>query len=90
MDIVIWDMDARRINRIEKNLRVAMKQFGIPGLVKSMSEPPLIGRTGLLGKTPVLEIGNKYWSLKPGSDISLEQCSALLRKLQNGKELKKS
>ena len=84
MNIIIWDTNAQRIACIDRNLRIAMQQLGMRGLVTSMSEPPLIGRMGLIGKTPVLEIGGFYWSLKAGSSISVEECLNLLRKLPEG------
>lgn len=81
MDIVIWDNDAARINEISRNLLLAMRQLGLEGKVSSMSEPPLIGREGLLGKTPVLEIGGYYWSLRAGESVSLQECLNLFRRL---------
>ena len=82
MDIVIWDIDARRIEVIDRNLRLAMKQLGMRGRVTSMSEPPLLGRMGLLDRVPVLEIDGCYWSLKNNSIMSQEQCLTLLSRLR--------
>ena len=93
MDIVIWDIDAARINDIDRNLRQAMKELGLRGQVTSMSEPPLVARMGLLGKTPVLEINSLYWSLPQGEEITLGQCRILLFTLamrSSGGPLKKT
>lgn len=84
MDIVIWDSDNGRIVEIDRNLRLAMKQLGIKGRVTSMSEPPLLGRMGLLGKVPVLEINGCWWSLPQGTTIDLEQCLDLFARLRAG------
>ena len=86
MDIVIWDLDAQRIARIDRNLHRAFQQLSLPGLVTSMSEPPLLARIGFLGKVPLLEIEGCYWSLRPDEEVSLEQCVNLLRRLNTLRE----
>lgn len=78
MDIIIWDNDGRRIRRIEKNLREAMRVKNTAAYITIMSELPMISRKGIMNKIPVLEAKNMYWSLKPGEDISFEQCLELL------------
>jgi len=49
--------------------------------VSSLSEPPLMSREGLVGREPVLEIGDAYWSLRPGETISKEACLKLLSRI---------
>ena len=51
------------------------------GTVSSLSEPPLMSREGLVGREPVLEIGDAYWSLRPGETISKEACLKLLSRI---------
>ncbi len=79
MKITIWDTNPQRIWRIDKNLHLAMRQLGLNGTVDSMSEPPLVSRSGLARRIPVLEIDGNYWNLRPGEDISAEECLNLLR-----------
>lgn len=80
-EISIWDNDAGRIRTIEANLYNAMRSLGIKGVVKIISEPPLLSREGLLNRVPVLEIMDKYWSLAPQTVITEEQCRELLAAL---------
>lgn len=80
LDITIWDNNAERIVEIERNLTVALHRLGMRGTVRSMSEPPLLGREGLLNDVPVLEIGENYWKLRPNQVITEEQCLSLLRR----------
>ena len=41
----------------------------------------LMSREGLVGREPVLEIGDAYWSLRPGETISKEACLKLLSRI---------
>ena len=76
LSIVIWDYDPERIAEIDRNLHLALR-----GTVSSLSEPPLMSREGLVGREPVLEIGDAYWSLRPGETISKEACLKLLSRI---------
>ena len=69
LSIVIWDYDPERIAEIDRNLHLALRELNLRGTVSSLSEPPLMSREGLVGREPVLEIGDAYWSLpkKPAS-----------------------
>lgn len=80
-EISIWDNDAERIRIIEANLCNAMRSLGIRGVVKIISEPPLLSRENLLDRVPVLEIMDKYWSLSPQTVITEDQCRELLAAL---------
>lgn len=44
----------------------ALHELNLRGTVSSLSEPPLMSREGLVGREPVLEIGDAYWSLRAG------------------------
>ncbi|MBP3731506.1 MAG: hypothetical protein J6I40_08570 [Mailhella sp.] len=78
IEISIWDNDTERIRTIEGNLARAMRSLNLKGVVKIISEPPLISRENLLNRVPVLEIQDKYWSLKPQAVITEDQCRDLL------------
>lgn len=64
LSIVIWDYDPERIAEIDRNLHLALRELNLRGTVSSLSEPPLMSREGLVGREPVLEIGDAYWSLR--------------------------
>ena len=78
IEITIWDNDTERIRAIEGNVTRALRSLGMKGIVKIISEPPLISRESLLDRVPVLEILDRYWSLKPQSVITEDQCRDLL------------
>mgnify|MGYP000922589503 CR=1 FL=1 len=78
-DITIWDNDSARIADIDVNLGNAMRRLGLKGLVRIMSEPPLLAREGLLNDVPVLEIQGRYWKIHPNRTITEEECLSLLR-----------
>jgi len=80
LSIVIWDYDPERIAEI-RNLHLALRELNLRGTVSSLSEPPLMSREGLVGREPVLEIGDVYWSLRPGKTISKEACLKLLSRI---------
>ncbi len=81
LEIVIWDYNPDRIAAIDRNLHSALKKLGRHGNVTSMSEPPLLARTGMLDRAPVLEIEGKYWSLVPGMEIPETACEQLILQL---------
>ncbi len=81
LSIVIWDYDPDRIAEIDRNLHLALRELNLRGTVSSLSEPPLMSREGLVGREPVLEIGDAYWSLRPGETISKEACLKLLSRI---------
>ena len=76
IDIAIWDSEAERLHAIERNLRLAMR-----GGISSQSEPPLLGRMGLTGRVPVLEIDGLYWSRGQGREFSPQECEELLARI---------
>ena len=78
LSIVIWDYDPERIAEIDRNLHLALHELNLRGTV---SKPPLMSREGLVGREPVLEIGDAYWSLRPGETISKEACLKLLSRI---------
>ena len=80
-EISLWDNDTERIRIIEANLYRAMRSLGLKGVVKIISEPPLLSRENLLDRVPVLEIMDKYWSLSPQTVITEDQCRELLATL---------
>ena len=80
IDICIWDNDSARIAEIDANLARALRSLGMRGNVRSMSEPPLLAREGLLNDVPALEIAGRYWKLRPNQTISEEACRSLLRR----------
>ena len=80
-DISIWDNDVERIRIIEANLYRAMRSLGLKGVVKIISEPPLLSRENLLARVPVLEIMDRYWSLTPQTVITEKQCREFLASL---------
>jgi hypothetical protein len=81
--ITIWDDDGQRIATIDRNLHLALAELGMKAVVLSISEPPLLSRERLLGRTPMLEIGGRYWSLRPGETISTEDCRKLLARFRH-------
>ena len=68
LSIVIWDYDPERIAEIDRNLHLALRELNLRG-------------EGLVGREPVLEIGDAYWSLRPGESISKEACLKLLSRI---------
>lgn len=80
LEVVIWDLDAKRIHEIDCNLHNAAGSLGMKAKISSMSEPPLVARMGLSGRVPVLEIKGDYWSLPDGVEISEKNCTTLLRR----------
>ena len=72
LSIVIWDYDPERIAEIDRNLHLALRELNLRGTVSSLSEPPLMSREGLVGREPVLEIGET---------ISKEACLKLLSRI---------
>ena len=89
MHIVIWDIDAERISRIDKNLNRALNELGLRAVVASNAEPLSLERENLLPRLPVLEINGLYWSLTPGKVFSKEQCKSLLLRLRANKSGKR-
>lgn len=80
LKIVIWDNDPQRIAEIDRNLQAAAVELGLKVLTLSNAEPPSIARENLAGRLPVLEIGGRYWSRRPGQAFSRAECFSLLSK----------
>jgi hypothetical protein len=81
MQIIIWDNEVDRISEIDKNLHLALKELHVRAIVTINPEPPSIAREQLLQRLPVIEINEKYWSLKPGKAFSKRECISLLRQI---------
>lgn len=78
LDITIWDSSPNRIIEIDKNLNIAASYEALSLNITIMSEIPLLGRNNLQGRLPVLEIGGKRWSLRPGKAFTVKECRSLL------------
>lgn len=81
IDIAIWDSEAERLHAIERNLRLGHAQSGSERRLSCQSEPPLLGRMGLTGRVPVLEIDGLYWSRGQGREFSPQECEELLARI---------
>lgn len=84
LKITIWDDDADRITLAERHIRAACKKLDLAVQIDSQSEPPLLARMNLTGKTPLFESNGLYWKLQTGLVPSVESCVRLLRHLLNG------
>lgn len=81
MNIIIWDNKPSRALGIESNLCLALQKHNLHAHITIQSEPPLIARTGIGERLPVLEIAGNFWSLMPGQCFSVEDCERLLQLL---------
>ena len=81
MEIQILDNDARRIAEIDRNINLALRELKINALVTSNSEPPSLAREGLIGKVPVLQIADKYWSIPEKRAFTKQECITLLTRI---------
>lgn len=77
--ITIWDLEAKRIARIEKKLYEAMRECGVKGTVASQSEPPLLSRMNLTNRVPALEVDGLFWTQDPGKEFDKAACLELVR-----------
>ena len=82
--ITLWDSNPARIAETEKNIHLAFAEAGKKYSLIIMSELPLIGRRGLAGKLPVLEIGKNIWSWKQGEAIPKHAISLLIAHIEQG------
>ncbi len=80
--ITLWDRDAARIAEIEKNIKGAFNELKIKGEIIIMSEPPLLARTGIIHRVPVLEINGLQYSLKAGETMPQRDIVDLLAALK--------
>ena len=64
----------------EKELML-LRTHGFRNANRNAGAPQLMSREGLVGREPVLEIGDAYWSLRPGETISKEACLKLLSRI---------
>lgn len=78
MKITIWDLDAKRIARIEKRLYEAMRECGAKGMVAIQSEPPLLSRMNLTNSIPVLEVEGLFWMQEPGKEFDKTACQEFI------------
>ncbi|MFQ9867817.1 MAG: hypothetical protein ACLRWP_13130 [Bilophila wadsworthia] len=62
LSIVIWDYDPERIAEIDRNLHQALRELNFRGTVSSLSNRRSCPAKRLVGREPVLEIGDAYWS----------------------------
>lgn len=79
--ITIWDDIPKRAVNIHGKLVVAMQKMKIKASVSIQSEPPLVARQNLTGKTPTLEIAGAYWCKTPGKEPSEKDLVNLLHKV---------
>lgn len=84
--ITLWDDDAKRLIVLEKNLRVALRALSLEAAIQLNSEPPLLARHGLNGKTPAVQIADgPFWTHRVGQSISAEEFTTLLTALRQHK-----
>jgi len=81
LSITIWDNNAARMAEIDHNIHLVLRELKLKGIVNSISEPPLLARENLLNRVPVLEIEEKYWSLKANTVIGQTEIKNLLIKI---------
>ena len=79
LTIILWDENALRLQETNANLCQALKILHLKAKITLNSEPPLLSRMGLLGRTPVAEIENQYWRCTVGKVISCEQFIELFK-----------
>lgn len=79
MLITLWDENAARLQDTSANLCLALKTLHIKAEIILNSEPPLLSRMDLLGRTPIIEINNYYWRCTIGKEISCEQFIELFK-----------
>jgi len=79
--ITLWENDPARLQACQLAIQQALKDLGLRAVVMVQSEPPLISRSGLGERLPVLEIRSQYWSLHPGQAFTAQEIRQLLKKL---------
>lgn len=80
-EIIIWEVSVETIRICESAAYEALRELGLRAVITINSEPPLISRTGLWERLPVLEIRGRYWSLTSGQPFSKEQLVRLFQKV---------
>lgn len=83
--IILWDSNPLRIQETSKNIASALVKTHETYVFEIMSEIPLIGRKGLQGKLPTLEIANQLWFWKTGEAIPEDAIMQLLAYLKRDK-----
>lgn len=87
--ITLWDENSQRLMALESNLRLVMSAMRIRAEVQLNSEPPLLARNGINGKTPAVQVNDgDFWTHIPGKPVSVESLEALLTALRREKILK--
>ena len=89
--ITLWDSDPARIEESASNIYRALGKTNAMYSLEFMTEIPLIGRKGLRGKLPSLEIGNRMWTWKIGEPFpekALIQLFEYLEAHENGQDEK--
>jgi hypothetical protein len=82
--INLWDESAQRLHAMEANLAVALRRLGITAQIQINSEPPLLARAGLSGKTPAIQVNDgDFWRHTIGEAISEHQFMSLLGRLRD-------
>jgi len=79
--ITIWDDHPSRAVNIHGKLVAAMQKMKIKASISIQSEPPLIARQNLTGKTPTIEIAGAYWCKTPGTEPDETDIANLLHKV---------
>ena len=81
--ITIWDDSAQRLHAMEASLVIALRRLGIKAQLLTNSEPPLLARVGLTGKTPAIQVNDgDFWRHTAGEAISESQFVSLLSRLR--------
>jgi hypothetical protein len=82
--ITLWDENAQRLHTMEANLAVVLRRLGITAQIRLNSEPPLLARTGLNGKTPAVQVDDgDFWRHTVGEAIGEQQFMSLLSRLRD-------
>ena len=83
----LWDENAARVMESEKSLFSVLVEMGVSARVQINSEPPMIVRSGMAGKTPAIQVnGGDIWTYTPSTAMtcqSLRNLLMYLRKTQN-------
>jgi len=77
--VTLWDENALRLMEAETNLRIVMHELGIVADVQLNSEPPLLARHGVNGKTPALQVDDgDIWTYSAKQSVDVEGLRSLL------------
>ena len=80
-EIILWESRGETIRACELAVYQALKALNLKARVTINSEPPLISRSQLWERLPVLEIRGLRWSLRPGQPFTAEQLTHLFARV---------